>query len=136
METRFRTSIVCIHNDKLLTFKAVDPHDGREFFLLPGGKIENGETAPEAAIRETLEETGYQVTIETSSAIEREYSFHWNGQEYSCFTLFYRAHLKTPFAQLIKDQSYNHGVVWIPKEEISSQINYHPDILSAILELI
>jgi len=37
--------------------------EGREFYVLPGGRVEPGETAAEAAAREVLEETGFGVTV-------------------------------------------------------------------------
>ncbi|WP_205328557.1 NUDIX domain-containing protein [Glycomyces sp. YM15] len=37
--------------------------DGREFHVLPGGRVEPGETAAEAAEREVLEETGIRVKV-------------------------------------------------------------------------
>ena len=37
--------------------------DGREYYVLPGGKIEDGETPAEACAREALEETGLQVAV-------------------------------------------------------------------------
>ncbi|MEV3938539.1 NUDIX domain-containing protein [Glycomyces sp. NPDC049804] len=37
--------------------------EDREFHVLPGGRVEAGETAAEAAEREVLEETGLHVTV-------------------------------------------------------------------------
>ncbi len=38
--------------------------DGQEYYALPGGSIEAGETPRQAALREMLEETGLTVAIE------------------------------------------------------------------------
>jgi len=37
--------------------------DGREYYTLPGGKIEPDETPEQACVREALEETGLSVTL-------------------------------------------------------------------------
>ena len=47
---------IVINDEKLLVIKRV--RDGQEYFVLPGGHVDKGETAREASARETLEETG------------------------------------------------------------------------------
>ena len=38
-------------------------HEGKDIWMVPGGGIESGENAAEAAVRETLEETGLEIRI-------------------------------------------------------------------------
>ena len=71
--------MVCINDQKILSIKQRDPKSGVEFWSLPGGGIEPTETAREAAVRETREETGYLV-VSKSESFTNEYEFLWNGQ--------------------------------------------------------
>ena len=49
---------------RLLLVRGHDPHaPERSFWFTPGGGIEPGETAREAAVRELAEETGYVVNV-------------------------------------------------------------------------
>lgn len=135
---RLRASVVVVSNDKILTFFAIDPHDGREFFFLPGGEIQGEETAPEAAERETLEETGYRVSVDVESAVDSDYDFYWNGKTYSATTIFYRARLSPPVQKqkTVNDEDYNKGPVWIPLEELEQKFHYSQPILEAIRSLL
>ena len=133
--SRTRTSVVLVKNQLLLTFKAIDPVSGQNYLFLPGGAIESNETAPEAAERETLEETGYKVKVDVLASVDREYFFEWKGQTYDCLTIFYRAELSSPFASPVNDADYNKGVEWLPLQKIHESFAYSSETRSAILEL-
>src|SRR5216110_2129034 len=94
---RIRASVVCRHSDRLLTLRAVDPGTGRHLLILPGGGIEPGEAPAVAAVRETLEETGYIITVDEPAIVEA-YSFAWSGRIVDCRTHFFRARLTDPAA--------------------------------------
>ena len=135
---RTRASAVVLHNDQLLCFLGVDPKSGREYHFLPGGVVEPHETAPETAERECLEETGFQILVDTNTCVDKEYPFHWNGEDFECLTLFYGARLKT-FLQKPRPDSepdYNRGPLWIPTSEVASKFSYTPEILQAIEEIL
>ena len=56
-----RPGVVLIKNGKLLVLRS--KYSSGEFYLLPGGGIEGMESLEETAIRETKEETNYDVKI-------------------------------------------------------------------------
>lgn len=138
MKYRLRASTVVVHNNKILTFYAEDPYDGRVFYFLPGGSIESNETAPAAAERETLEETGYKVQVNIDSAIDKDYVFHWNGEDVQCTTIFYRAQILNPFQSVdpVIDAPYNKGVVWVSVENIDETFSYSEEIKEAVNTLV
>ncbi|MCF7924143.1 MAG: NUDIX hydrolase [Candidatus Izimaplasma sp.] len=43
------------------------------YYMLPGGRIENSETPEECIVREVKEETGYEVVIDQKTLIIKEY---------------------------------------------------------------
>ena len=52
-----------IRDDQVLLVRRAKPPQ-KEFWCLPGGFVDRGETLEQAAVRETLEETGFIVTVE------------------------------------------------------------------------
>lgn len=135
MPFRTRATAVVIHNEKILTFSAVDPKTQQSYHFLPGGEIEPTETAPECAERECLEETGFRIEVDPTSCQDIEYSFVWNGEKYDCLTLFYRGYLKNFMQQArsAEEPEYNRGVVWISVSDAVEIFSYSDEIRDAVL---
>ena len=77
-----RSVAIVIRNGKILMERLCykDANNGKEFFSVPGGGIEEGETPEQAAIRELKEECGLDGTIVKPLAViyshgRKEYSF-------------------------------------------------------------
>lgn len=64
-----RATAIILNKDKtkVLLFKV---EDGRDYFLLPGGRIELNEDSKSAIAREIFEETGYQLEFNINSIHE------------------------------------------------------------------
>ena len=54
---------VIIENDEQIILMVKQEHPERTVWMVPGGGIEEGETAAEAVVREMKEETGLDVTV-------------------------------------------------------------------------
>ena len=78
---RERASVVCVHKGKLLTVLLRDPVTHTARLFVPGGAIEAAESPAQAAVRETLEETGYHVTCLPRAALVAHYPFVWAGRD-------------------------------------------------------
>ena len=85
---RNRSVAIVIRNGKILMERCCykDANNGREFFTVPGGGIEEGETPEKAVLRELKEECGLDGTIVKALAIvcsqgRKEYSFEVSGPE-------------------------------------------------------
>jgi tRNA(adenine34) deaminase len=138
MRPRLRASVVCVARDALLAVRLEDPASRVVRDFLPGGAIEPGETPGAAAVRETLEETGYAVVLVPGAAVTSRYPFRWNGVDYDCTTHFFGARLVEAAAlpAPVDDASYHRGVVWIPRDEVRARLDFHVDIWRAVESLL
>lgn len=57
-----RVSVIVVQDDKILLVK--HRKGNRQYWVLPGGRLEYGETFFECAVREIKEETGLEVEVE------------------------------------------------------------------------
>lgn len=133
---RRRVSAVVVHKERVLAFKAEDPTSKSQYIFLPGGQIESSETPELAAIRETLEETGYLIEVNSQPRTTRTYHFEWDGYIHHCETIFLVGNLKSELANDVNDAAYHRGVEWIPIEEVPRTFAYHADILEPVQELV
>jgi mutator protein MutT len=59
---RIRAVAIIVNNGKVLLIHRVS--HGKEYYVFPGGGVENGETVEQAVLREVQEETSLEVKIE------------------------------------------------------------------------
>lgn len=100
--------------DRYLLVQETDKSTGKTVFNQPAGHLEKGETVLEAALRETREETGWQVQLEALLGISL-YTAPTNGVTY-----YRQTFLATPVAPLVDAviDSDIDAVHWLSYEEI------------------
>ena len=116
METRPAAYAVIIEQGKLLMTRWV-PEDRAQspLWSLPGGGMEPGEQADETALRETLEETGYNVAIEDILGVHAGHFPARNGLS----DIVYRAHVVTGELRAEENGSSD-SACWVPIAELDT----------------
>lgn len=77
-----RAQCIIHRNSNVLMVKQKYSHDGHEFWFMPGGAVEEGETPAEAAIRELKEECCVEGTIVRETSV-MFYSEHDRARKYT-----------------------------------------------------
>jgi 8-oxo-dGTP pyrophosphatase MutT (NUDIX family) len=137
-KTRERASVICVENSRLLAVRLEDPVTRLAEVYLPGGALEINESPANAAIRETSEETGFDVTLDVARERVLCYPFTWGGEAYDCVTYFFPARLVDPLCKPrpVHDASYHRGVEWVELAAVPQRFGYHAGILGEILALL
>lgn len=120
MSARLRASAVCVHEGRILLVRMRDPVSLVELLFPPGGGTEPGEAPEETARRETLEETGLHVAVDTSVCVVVRYPYPWAGITYDVTTSYFGATLTEPFREelpRVVDADYNLGALWLPADD-------------------
>ncbi len=125
-----RPSTITIKDGKILLVKSV--YGNEQFYLFPGGGVEYGETIEKAAIRETLEETGFKVEI-IKPAYINEY-INLKNKSKRVINIFFLAKIKCEKPHFkIDDSGKLKAVEWIALEELR-KIDLKPKFIKERLE--
>ena len=105
-------------------------HPERTVWMVPGGGIEEGESSAQAAVRETLEETGLEIAIR---------GLIWHVEEVSergqRFVNFFRAEVTGGTLKLGSDpelaetEQVLSGIRFMSREEVAVLENLYPEFL-------
>jgi 8-oxo-dGTP diphosphatase len=123
---RTRAGIILIEDNKVAL---IERHRGGvDYFVFPGGGVDEGETPEQAAIRETMEELGLEVLIK-----QKAVSIHFD-QSTQVYYLVERVggEFGTGTGEEFTDSDPNdpqEGIyipIWMPIDEISQHENVFP----------
>lgn len=109
-------TVACVieQNGRYLMVEERDKRSGRMVFNQPAGHLDQGETLQQAALRETREETGWEITLTGVLSIAL-YPSPDNGITYHRTTFSAEVSRELPGATLDPDI---HAVHWLSFEEI------------------
>src|SRR3989338_926747 len=111
-----RPETIVIKEGKVLLVNS--RYKDEEFYLFPGGGMKFGETIEEAAIRETLEETGAKVKIKDLFHVnEYIYADDWNKRSVSIFFIAEVVEISEPKTN---DNGKIKEVKWIKLDELDN----------------
>lgn len=124
---KHRAAAIIIDNGKILLIHRIKA--GKEFYVLPGGSVEFGETAEKACQRTVKEEIGLDVQIG-----KRMYTFAKQGRkEYSFIAVPVSGSNQTGESErshLSRGNEYE--LVWIDTD-VFREINFLPETLKEII---
>lgn len=115
MHQRNRGSAVIVEDDKVAVIKRNRNED--EYYVFPGGGIEDGESPKQATIRESFEELGVQIDV-----LERLGTIEYNGIQHYFIAKICGGKFGTGQGEEY-EKCHNRGLyepMWIPIAELSS----------------
>lgn len=131
---RIRAGVILIEDNKVAL---IERHRaGLDYFVFPGGGVDEGESPEQGAIREAMEELGVQVGI-------RQRVIEINFGRTSRHIYFLVENLSGEFGsgtgEEFTDSDPDHpeeGIyipIWMPVEELSQHTNVYPSVLAKLV---
>ena len=107
------------------TVLLIRTHDrkSRTIWAFPKGKLDTGETAPQAAVREVEEETGWRCRIDCELP-KSEYWFQREGQRVKKTVCWFRM---APIEETGETDGEVDEVAWAPISEALGRLTYDSD---------
>ncbi len=131
---RIRAGIVLIQDGKVAL---IERHRaGLDYFVFPGGGVNEGETHEQAAIREAMEELGIEVAIKQKIS---EIQLGYKSRQVYFLAEQTGGEFGTGVGEEFTDSDPNdpdEGIyvpIWMPIEELSSHENIYPDSVAKLV---
>ena len=136
MKKRIRAAAIIFIDNKLITIYREKNVDGelKKYYVIPGGKVEDGETIEYATKREILEEVGINIELtDKYFYLEKE-----NSEEYFYISNYISGTIGTGTGPEFTDrdiQKYGtYEIKLVPKEEIKNINLLPPEVKEYILQ--
>ena len=113
---------VVLHEGRVLLIRTSDLR-GRTVWAFPKGKLDRGETARQAAVREVEEETGWRCRIE-GELPRSEYWYQRAGQRVKKAVRWFRM---APIGETRETDGEVDEVAWMPVGEALDRLTYKSD---------
>jgi len=123
--------IIVIRKNKVLLLQR--QKDGKEYFVLPGGTIEPGETPEETMIREAMEEVSLRI-IKFRLVAELDDEFH-HGHYYLAEEYSGEPRLGNGPEREKQSPENNYKLEWVSLKKLSELVFYPKKMKSIIMEL-
>lgn len=131
---RVRAGIVLIQDSKVAL---IERHRaGLDYFVFPGGGVDEGESPEQAAVREAMEELGIEVAIKQKVA---EIQFGSKSRQVYFLVEHVRGEFGTGAGEEYTDadpEDPEEGVyipVWMPIQQLPEHPNIHPELVKNLV---
>lgn len=138
---RIRASGICIHDNKILLIHRINlelEKEKQEYYVIPGGGVEDGEKIEDAVIREMKEETSLDVRLGELFYELEDYDGQGKFLKYYAYICEYisgeiKLEENSVEAVEMKDGLQSFEPIWVPLSEMKDIVLYPDSLKKEIL---